>query len=300
MEDYDYNILKEAGRVSYEALQYSKTIVKEEVKLIDAADKIERFIKEKGFELAFPVNLSINQNAAHYTPSFDDSAVFTKEDVIKVDLGARKDTYLSDCAVTIDLSQKHSKLVDAAEEALNVAISMVKAGIKVNKIGEAIEKVAKSKGVNPIKNLGGHGIDKTNLHAKVFIPNYDNGDETELDEGEIVAIEPFMTSGEGYVQDGEYVQIFQKIMDSNPRSKDARDVAAFITEKYKTYPFATRWLQSGLGDFGEFRIRRALNELLGIGAIEEFPVLVEKTNGMVAQAEKELIVEKDSCTVVTK
>ena len=35
----------------------------------------------------------------------------------------------------------------------------------------------------PIKNLGGHGIKEHDLHAELFIPNYDNGDFTVLEEG---------------------------------------------------------------------------------------------------------------------
>ena len=56
---------------------------------------------------------------------------------------------------------------------------MVKAGRTVNEIGREIEKVAKSYEFNPIKNLGGHGIEQDELHASIFIPNYDNGDATE-------------------------------------------------------------------------------------------------------------------------
>jgi methionyl aminopeptidase len=160
MEDYDYNTLKEVGKVSYEALQYSKTVVKEGRKLIEIAEEIENFIKKKGFEMAFPVNLSINENAAHYTPTADDSYVLSGKETIKVDVGARKDAYLGDCAITIDLSQHYSKLVEATEEALSNAISLVRAGRPVNEIGKVIEKTAEAKGFKPIRNLGGHGIER--------------------------------------------------------------------------------------------------------------------------------------------
>ena len=49
----------------------------------------------------------------------------------------------------------------------------------------------------------------------------------------------------------------------------------------------------------EFRARKAIAELITIGNLDTFPVLVEKGNGMVAQSEKTLIVTKDSCEIVT-
>jgi methionyl aminopeptidase len=85
-----------------------------------------------------------------------------------------------------------------------------------------------------------------------------------------------------------------------PRSNELRIISEFIDKKYITYPFAMRWLQSEFKSLGEFKIRRTLNELSSLDAIEAFPVLVEKKKGMVAQSEKEMIVQKDGCEVVTK
>lgn len=298
MEDYNYQKLKEAGKVSREALEYARSMVKPGIKLLEIAESIESFMKDRGCQMSFPVNLSINEVAAHYTPEYQDPATVPEGAVIKVDLGARKDVYLTDCAITISFSDKYAKLVEASEKALDNAISMVKAGRAVNEIGREIDKVAKSYGLNPIKNLGGHGIEQEELHASIFIPNYDNGDATELEEGQVIAIEPFMTTGEGFVTDGEHLQIFQKISNRLPRSQEARTVSEFITQNFLTYPFAMRWLINGT-KMSEFQVRRGIADLINMEALEAFPVLVEKTNGIVSQSEKELIVGKDSCTVVT-
>lgn len=297
-----YDAIKEVGKIAYEALLHSKTLVKEGVKLLDVAEQLEMYIIKKGYELAFPVNISINQNAAHYTPIIKDETRFSIDNLVKIDIGARKDRYLTDCAITIDLSNKYASLVEASEEALEAALSTVKSGVHVREIGKEIAKIAEKHGFKPIRNLGGHGISEEDLHADVFIPNYDNGDETALEEGEVVAIEPFFTTnnGEGQVGDGDFLEIFQKTRDVNPRSREAREILAVVDKKYSTYPFAVRWLDKELSDFGEFKIRRGINELLSLEALEAFPVLVEKGGQVVAQSEKQLIVEKDSCTVVTK
>lgn len=298
MEEYDYEKLKEVGRVSYEALQYAKGLVKVGTRVYDVCEKAEEFIRSKGMVPAFPVNISINEKAAHYTAMIGDQTLFTDKDLVKVDIGARKDEVLGDCAVCVDLSGKYAQMVEAAEESLQAALSVVKAGAQLNGIGKEVEEVAKKKGLNPIRNLGGHAIEKEELHASIFIPNFDNGDTTELEEGQVIAVETFLTSGEGYVIDGETVQIFQKIGEANPRSEGARKISAKIDSDYKTYPFAIRWLFKEMNS--EFQIRKALNELSSLNALESFPTLVERSGGIVVQAEKELIVEKDSFTLVTK
>ncbi len=298
MMEYDYSKLKEAGKVSSEALSYAKAAIKPGRKLLDIANDIEKFIEEKGCSQAFPVNLSSNHEAAHYTPEFSDRRVVGEKDVIKIDLGARHETYLTDCAVTACLDGGYSKLVEASEKALENAISLVKSGRKVNEIGAEVEKTAKSSGFNVIKNLGGHGIEQDELHAGTFIPNFDNGDNTELEDGLVIAIEPFLTTGVGYVVEGESLQIFQNVSDKIPRSAEAREALSHITSDFSTYPFAMRWLIKKM-DSQEFRARKAIAELITIGDLDTFPVLVEKSKGMVAQSEKTLIVSKDSCEIVT-
>jgi methionyl aminopeptidase len=297
-ENYDYEKLKEVGKVSYEALQYAKGLVKIGAKVQDVCEKSEEFIRGKGMVPAFPVNVSINQNAAHYTAMINDMLSFSDADLVKIDLGARLDDLLGDCALSVDLSGKYSQLIETAEETLNAALSLTKAGTKLNSIGKEVEAMAKKRGLNPIRNLGGHAIEKGELLASLFVPNFDNGDTTELEEGDVIALETFITNGVGYVVDTSNIQIFQKMGAANPRSEEARRIALVVDKEYKTYPFAVRWLASGADS--EFGIRKGLNELNSLNILESFPTLAEKSNGIVAQAEKEVIVEKDACTVVTK
>ncbi|MGC8710225.1 MAG: type II methionyl aminopeptidase [Candidatus Micrarchaeia archaeon] len=295
-KDYDYEKLKDVGRVTHDALEYGRNKIKPGARLYEVAEEIEEYMKEKGFALAFPVNISINEEAAHYTPMQNDLRVFGDKDIVKLDLGARKDEYLGDSAITVDLSNEHGALVECSREAVEEAISIVRAGRSMSEIGKAVEAIIRKYKFNPVKNLGGHGITRNELHANIFIPSFDNGDPTKLEEGEVIAIEVFVTPGEGFVKDGDYVQIFQKFA-GMPRLASSREVAEFIDKHYQTYPFAMRWLAK---DFDEFKIKAALNELSRMEILESFPVLVERSKGIVAQTEYEMIVEKDSCDVVTK
>ena len=70
--------------------------------------------------VSFPVNLSINDEAAHYTPEFSDPATVPEGAVIKIDLGARKDVYLTDCAITVSLSDKQQSLLRQARRHLKM------------------------------------------------------------------------------------------------------------------------------------------------------------------------------------
>ncbi len=297
-QEYDYEKLKEVGRVSWEAAQYGKSLVKPGASVLDACEKIEAFIRGKGMQLAFPANISANERAAHYTATTSDASVFGDRDVVKVDVGARQGDVLGDCAVTVDLSGDNAKMVEAAGEALEAGLAGVRAGARLNDIGREIARVAEKRGFKPIRNLGGHAVEYGELHASIFIPNYDNGDTTRLEEGQVIALEPFLTTGDGFVVDSDVVQIFQLNGPVAARSPEARKLAEIVEREHKTYPFAIRWLAKEFAS--EFGIRKGLNELSGLGVLQSFPALVERGHGIVAQAEKEAIVEKDSCAVVTK
>lgn len=290
--------LKEVGKISEEAMLYTAGLVKPGVKLLDVANLAEKFLKDKGFGCAFPINLSVNEQAAHYTPAVDDEKVFTANDLVKVDFGAEKNGLLGDGAITVDLSGKHAKMVDAAEKALDSAISTVKHGVSVCDIGKAIAETIESAGFSPVKNLGGHGVETHDLHAGLFIPNYDNGDFTIVEEGMVVAIEPFVTDGKGMVTDSSLCEIYSYVEDAPVRSPEARKLLQHIAEQNSKEPFAVRWL-SPLVD-SRFRLYAAVSELLKSGAIEPHPTLVEISGGLVSQAEAQMVVTKDGCEVITR
>lgn len=299
MDESKINKIVEVGKASSEAIRKAASQVKPGVKYIDVAQAAERHMKELGFGMAFPINISVNNIAAHYTPTLGDESVFTSNDLVKIDFGAEKDGLLGDGALTVDLSGSHAKMIEAAELALDNAIATVKAGIEIREIGRVIEETVQKAGFKTIMNLGGHAIEENELHAGDFIPNYDNGDTDTLVEGSLVAIEPFVTTqkGRGLVKDNGVYEIYTYLADTGVRSGAARAVLGEIKEKYSKNPFAARWLAAAGGT--KFGLYSGLSELVRAGCIEPNPVLVESGNGIVAQAEVELIVEKGGCKVIT-
>lgn len=296
---FDIGMAREVGQLSFRALSMARDMVRPGVKLLDVAEAVEKFVRDSGFAPAFPLNLSVNREAAHYTPAVIDDRVFGEDDLVKVDFGAAKDGILGDCAVTVDLSGKNTKLVEAAETALQDALSLVKAGAPVGKIGGEIAKAIEGKGFYPVKNLGGHGVEVHALHAEVFIPNYDNGDDTALEEGQVVAIEPFATqNSRGLITESDTCEIYSFVGETRPRMPQSRKVLAKIIESYGSEPFAVRWL-SGEAD-SKFMLYAAIRELVSTGALEGHPMLVDVGGGLVSQAELEVIVQKDGCEILTK
>ncbi len=297
MDEDALKIRREVGKVSYEALLKARDMIKPGAKLLDVAEKTEAYAKEKGFGCAFPLNLSVDDEAAHYTPSIGDEKVFGENDIVKVDFGAEKNGLLGDCALTVDLSGKYTELVEASRSALDAAIDAIRPGVEFRAVGAEIQKAIEAKGFRPILNLGGHGVEEHNLHAGTFIPNYDNGDDTLFEEDMVIAIEPFATNGKkNLIIESDICDIYSLNGIGSVRSGDARKLLEEISRKYNSEPFAVRWLAGVLGS--KFATYAAIGELTRNGILEPHPMLLG--TGVITQAEAEVIVTEGSCEVLTK
>jgi len=281
-----------AGKIHQQIMKEAREKIKVGMPIYEYARFIDERIIELGGGSAFPVNVSTNEEAAHDTPLLNDVRIFG-EDVVKVDVGVHVDGYIADGAMTIDLSGKHADLVKASEEALKAAIDTVKAGATTLQIGAAVEETITNLGFNPIRNLMGHGLAQYVAHAEPSVPNVKNfGSGAELRAGDTIAIEPFATDGEGYVDDGRIKEIFSQVKLKPTRIPFVRKVLNQI-EEYRGLPFAKRWLE---GD----KIDLALIQLEREGILTSYPVLIEVSGGLVSQAEHTLIVTENGCEVTTR
>jgi methionyl aminopeptidase len=287
-------ILK-AGKISSEVKKYARTIIKKGVPLLEIAEKIEGKIIEMGGKLAFPINLSIDEIAAHYSPAYNDDKL--AHGLIKVDLGVHIDGWVADTAFSMDLenSEENKKLIEASEKALKEAIKISNPKVSLNDIGKTVQKTIESYHFSPIVNLYGHSMEQYYLHSGITIPNFENGKNILLGEG-LRAIEPFATNGVGKIKDSKPSEIYMLIEDKTPRSQTAREVLDFIVEEYQTLPFCSRWLIKAIG----LKSVIALKQLEENGNIHRFAQLVEESGGKVSQTEHTLLVEKDKITVTTE
>ncbi|RLI84013.1 MAG: type II methionyl aminopeptidase [Archaeoglobales archaeon] len=280
---------EKAGDILKNVKEMVLKIVKPGVRLLDVAEFVESKIVELGGKPAFPCNISINSDAAHFTPKRNDERVFKEGDIVKIDIGAHIDGYIADTAITIDLGD-HDDLVECAKRALENAIDVVYAGVNTSEIGAVIEDTIREFGFNPIVNLTGHGLEPYIAHAPPTIYNVRVEKGVELREGMVVAIEPFATDGVGRVVERGECEIFSLVAIKRLRLKREREFLEFIVNEYKTLPFARRWI-----DVSDVIIARLVKQ----GILRSYPVLTEVGGGLVSQFEHTLIVEEDGAKVIT-
>ena len=149
---------RSAGRILAEVLAEARPRVETGASLLDVANFVEDAIRSKGGHPAFPCNISLDRNAAHYTPSPKDLSTFG-ESMVKLDVGVHVDGYIADAAITIDLSG-HDKLTEASKAALEAALDIVRPGANTAQIGKVIEETITGYGYRPVHNLTGHGLSR--------------------------------------------------------------------------------------------------------------------------------------------
>lgn len=280
---------RKAGRVVTTALQVGADLVDEGVTYLEVAERVEDLICSQA-QMAFPVNISVNEVAAHYTPAPDDERTFAAGDVVKLDAGAHVNGYIGDTALTVTVGGAHHDMVAAARAALKAAIDLVQAGVTIAELGQRIEDTITSRGFQPVENLQGHSLERYNLHAGLSIPNVANDTARRLQAGEVIAIEPFATNGAGRVVNGDHGNIYHMV--GRGRGKTARA----MHQRFNGLPFASRWMD---GVVAKRRIGLSLAFLQRRRVIRPYSMLVETDGGIVAQAEHTVLVTDDGCEVLT-
>ena len=298
----------EAGKLTSKIRSEASKMIKDGALVLDLVNYVESEILKAGAEIAFPCNVSINEYAAHYTSPAGDKTKFKAGDMVKLDLGAMIDGYIADTAVTVlasgnmdenytqDEINLHEEIIEASAAGLEAAIATARAGIEISKIGEAVHEAISEYHLNPIFNLMGHSLEQYNLHAGISIPNYNNNDSYILEEGQAIAIEPFATNGEGYVNDAPGHYIFSYMANKPFRMKSTQKVLKYIQSNHRYVPFSGRWITD---EFGERKGSIALKQLSQAMAIYPYAPLREKQDCFVSQKEHTLIIEKEGCTVTT-
>jgi len=291
MDDDVYDAYREAGALAQRVLHRGAGLVKEEASLLDMVEATEAMVTEEGALLAFPLNVSFNEAAAHDTAMPGDERVFARGDLIKVDLGIHVDGYIADTAMTVNLGA-HGPLVEASRAALEAAIGVVRPGVTAGELGAAIQVTIEEHGYKPVANLTGHGLDRYNLHGKPPIPNIAIAGGAVLEEGMVFAIEPFATTGSGKVGEATRVEIYRQIAARPARLPSAKRILDTARPR-RGLPFSRRWVP---GD----KVEIGLSTLVRNGILHPFPVLHDVPGSFVSQAEHTLIVTDTGCEVTTR
>ena len=296
MQESDY---LQAGKIASEVREMVR--VKDWIgkTVYEICEEIENEIIKRGAKCAFPVNTSINEIAAHYTAEPNDTLTVKDTDLIKIDLGAQINGYIADTAVTVCYDPEFDGLVQAAEDALANAMSMVKVGVKASDIGRTIETTIKQMGFKPIANLSGHSLEQYTIHAGKSIPNIWSIGGFSLSENTAYACEPFVTTGDGggFVRNGQIKNIFAINSRKKTKNENADKLLDFIWENFNMLPFALRWITKS---WDEKEARETLDFLVKRKAVQAYPVLVEVNEQRVAQAEHTFIPNLNGATITTR
>jgi methionyl aminopeptidase len=295
MNQYELDCIMQAGAITREARQLGASMIAEGVSLLSVAEETEACIRKKGAKPAFPVNISINQIAAHFTPASNDTSTFRRGDLVKLDVGAHVNGYMGDTAVTVEVGTRNwTSLIDASSKALMMAIEMLGAGVPVGAIGGTIERGIRSNGFVPIRNLAGHEIKQNDLHSGLSISNYDDGNDTKVTKGMLLAIEPFATNGAGEVDNLKPGNIFILQKDREIKDAGASRLFEMIKEEFGSMAFCERWC-TALDPKAPVHLRT----LVRYGALHSYPIMAEVRGGMVSQMEHTILINGPQAQVTT-
>ncbi|EFM12022.1 methionine aminopeptidase, type I [Paenibacillus curdlanolyticus YK9] len=148
--------------------------------------------------------ISVNETVAHGIPG---DYVIKEGDIVNVDVSAYKNGFYADTGATTvagsDVSPLKQRLLETAELVVDVSIKKARAGAKLNSLGAAVYREARKRGFHIVQNLTGHGIGRS-LHEEPehIVSYYDPDDTTVLEEGHVIALESFVSTGADHVVQG--------------------------------------------------------------------------------------------------
>lgn len=202
--DRELKVMKEACRISAEALKLVGSAVEPGVTTAELDRLAEEYIRKQGavpnfknYE-GYPATacISINNEVIHGIPS--SKRRIKAGDIVSVDLGAKYDGYNGDNAATFacgDISDEAKRLMDVTRESLYEGIAAARAGGRIGDIGYAVQSYVEARGYSVVRQFVGHGIG-TQMHEAPEVPNFGTkGRGVRLLPGMTIAIEPMINIG---------------------------------------------------------------------------------------------------------
>lgn len=331
------NIFVKTGKIHQKVIQDILPQLRENQPLIDIAKIIENSIHQhtkfdhspehrldKG--IGFPVGLSINECAAHWTPNpLDTKICLGKDDLIKIDYGVHNQGCIVDGAYSFSFNPKFQELIGVAEDATKLAIANSGNDAILGEIGAVVQEFIESKEIEiegkiyplkSIKDLTGHKILPWIIHADKSVPNFKCQYPVRMEAGEVYAMETFPSTGCGRTQEQNECSHYQVNTDLlkkeykelhnincetggkilRPILLDKKETYVYhrILELYQTLPFCKRWLAEE--KVNKYQI--PLRNLVKKNRIRAFPPLSDNKGSWVAQSEKTILIEESQIRVL--
>ena len=275
---------QKAGEVAKGILQHLKGMAKPGVKALDLCETADKMIADAGMKTAFPLNVAVNNHAAHYTSPWEDEMVLQEGDVVKLDCGVQYEGYIADTALTVSFDDVHNDLIKASREATETAVKVIRAGGYTGKLGDLIENIIEGYGFSTVKDLSGHLLMPYRVHGPKSIPNVAGRKGNLVLQDEAFAIETFATTGAGEShQDRTKLFIVRLAEGRFPlRTDAAKQIRRLLEREYYRLPVATRWIYKAVGPA---KAKMGLRELMNVGALYQYHVLSDTPGAFVSQHE---------------
>ena len=194
---------KTAGRLAADTLDEVTPYIKPGISTNEIDKICYEFIKDNGgysaplFYRGFPKSCCTSPNhvVCHGVPT---SKYLNEGDILNVDVTAIVNGWHGDTSRMFfvgEVSTKSKNLVSATYESMMGAISIIKNGIKLGDVGNAIQSFVEKKGFSVVRDFCGHGIGTT-FHEPPNILHYGKkGEGIELQTGMIFTVEPMINEG---------------------------------------------------------------------------------------------------------
>ncbi len=200
----EISLMKDACRISANALCVAGEAVKPGVSTYEVDQVVRKYIEKQGATPSFlgyggfPASacVSVNDVVIHGIPS--KNHILKEGDIVSVDVGAFYNGFHGDNAFTFacgNVSENAQKLMDATRESLTIGIEAALAGNRVGDIGSAVQKYVEDRSYSVVRQFVGHGVG-AKLHEDPSVPNFGTpGRGVRLLPGMTIAIEPMVCEG---------------------------------------------------------------------------------------------------------
>lgn len=298
---------------------YTRENIKINMSLKEIAVLIENKIKnEIEFDInnplsqgiAFPVGLSLNNCAAHYTPNYNEETILLKDsDIIKIDYGIHKNGIIIDSAFTLSFNPKYDDFINISKNLTKYAVSLCGVDVILGDIGKDIEEYVKSKEITidnktyqlkTMSDLSGHLIAPYEIHAGKAVPNISIFYPLRMKEYEYYAIEPFLTTGDGYSilkTPNSHYMLSKNYHTINNLNQNECKVYDMIKKNYHTLPFCQRWL---------YELEKSLNydnileKLEKKNLVNVYPPIYDIKDSIISQFEHTIFIREKGIINLTK
>jgi len=332
LENLEY--YKLAGEIHSRVYDFIQPYLKHGIKILDICELIENKIREYSREyskkshkyheshnignilndsIAFPTGISINHVAAHYTPHYGEETILKSGDVCKIDYGVHINGCIVDSAFTVNLDNRYAKLLEASRIATDTVVKNLGVDARFHELSRIAQEIVTSYEIEidnkiiplkPIDNLAGHNILPWTIHAGKYLHSVvkENDNQT-VEENEVIAVEVFVSTGEGTTILDENKLNYSHYMLKNRNTentgntriplfniKRVNDVSRIIQNNFSTLAFCPRFIDYFNGE-KQKNYGFCLDYLFQNNIINSYPPLIEPDkDALIAQFEKSVFV----------